>query len=64
MNRKSYCIAVGIGSGISGGKVGISKMLKSFYIEVFYVMGKVLTDELSCTQTGFVVSGNSALNRP
>ena len=35
----------GIGIGIGGGS--ISKMLK-FYDKVFYVMGKVLSGELSC----------------
>ena len=36
----SVCVCVGGGGGVS-------KMLK-FYVKVFYVMGKVLSGELSC----------------
>ena len=39
------CVGVGVGVSVGGG--GVSKMLK-FYIKVFYVMGKALSDELSC----------------
>ena len=43
-SRKSYCTTPGIGVG---GGVGVRKML-SFYVKVFYVMGKALSGELSC----------------
>ena len=46
MYRKSYCTIAGIG-------IGIGTMLK-FYVKIFYVTGKVLSDELSCTRTGLV----------
>ena len=43
MYRKSYCITPGVGSG-----GGVDKMLKVLR-ENIYVMGKVLSGELSCT---------------
>ena len=43
-SRKSYCTTPGVGDGI-GGDVGVSK---KFNVKVFYVMGKVLSGELSC----------------
>ena len=33
---------------------GIDRMFK-YYIKVFYVMGKALSGELSCTQTDLVI---------
>ena len=53
MDRKSCCTTprVSVGSG-----VGVSKILK-FYVKVFYVMGKVLSGELSCVWTSHVVLG-------
>ena len=41
-------------TGRSGINVGVDKILK-FYFHVFYVMGKGLSGELSCTLTGLVV---------
>ena len=43
-------------TGVGHGSVGMDKMLK-FYIKVFYfyVLGKGLSGELSCTWTGFVL---------
>ena len=41
-SRKSCCTTLGVGVG-----VGVSKML-TFYVQVFYVMGKALSGELSC----------------
>ena len=51
--KTGFCIS--IDSDGSGG-VGISKMLFKFYVQVFYVMVKVLTCELSSKETGIVVS--------
>ena len=49
--QKSYCTAPGVGTGVvSSG----DKMLK-FYVKVFYVMGDVLSGELSCMLTGLVL---------
>ena len=47
-SRKSYCTTtgVGVGVGVRGGG-GVSKCL-SFYVKLFYVMGKALSGELSC----------------
>ena len=42
----------GVGGG-GGSGIGISKMSK-FYVKDFYVMGKVLSGKLSCTQTGLL----------
>ena len=50
--QKSYCTTPGVGVGVGiDGSVGVDKMLK-FYVKVFYVMGKALSGELSCTRTG------------
>ena len=46
MYRKSYCATLGIRVG--SGFVRVNKML------VFYGMGRALTVELSCTETGLV----------
>ena len=43
--KKSYC---------SDPSIGVSKML-TFYVKVFYEMGKARSGELSCMWTGFVV---------
>ena len=43
-SRKSYCTTPGIGVGLDGGS--ISKCL-SFFVKVFYVIGKALSGELS-----------------
>ena len=43
------CSTPGIGASLS-----ISKMSK-FYVEVFYVIGKALSGDLSCLQTGLTV---------
>ena len=56
MYRKSYCTIHGEdgrGWGGGGSGIGISKMSK-FYVKDFYVMGKVLSGKLSCTQTGLL----------
>ena len=49
-SRKCFCSTPGVGVD-TGGSFGdggsVSKMLK-FYVKVFYVMGKVLSGELSC----------------
>ena len=37
-SRKSYCTTPGVGVGVT----------KKFNLKVFYVMGKVLSGELSC----------------
>ena len=60
MYRKSFCITPGIGVG-GGSRVDVSKMLK-LYIKVFYVMGKVLLDELPCYWTGLLKNFAVALN--
>ena len=57
-SRKSYYTTPGVGVGVGvgiGGSGGISKMLK-FYVKVFYVMGKVLSGELSspCDRSCFM----------
>ena len=52
MNRKSYRTTTGIWGRVSVGGGGASKMLK--FVKVLYLMGKVLSGELSCTQTGLV----------
>ena len=52
MYRKSCCTTLCIGVGGGGSGVGISKIFK-FICQSCYVMGKALTGELSCTQTGF-----------
>ena len=52
MYKKSYCSTTGIPVNIDGGG-GISKML-NFCITSFYVIGKVLSGELSCMQKGHV----------
>ena len=52
MYRKSYCTTPGVSVGF--GSVGVDRMLK-FYVKVFIVMGKALSGELSCMQTGLVV---------
>ena len=60
MNRNSYCTtlpSVGIGAAI-----GICKIFK-FYVEDFYVMGKALIDELSCSWTGFVSAKKKSLHK-
>ena len=55
MYRKSYCSTPGVGVCVGGsGGVGVDKMLK-FYVKCFYVMGKALSGELSCTWTGLVL---------
>ena len=46
--RKSYCTIPGVGIG---SLVCMDKMLK-FYVKSFYLMGKVLSGELSCIWTG------------
>ena len=48
MYRKSYCTTPSV--GCSG---GVNKMLR-FYVQVFYVMSRVLSGKLSCTLTGLV----------
>ena len=53
MNRQSYCTISSIGISKFCGSGGISKMLK-LYIKVFYVIGKVLSGELSYTWTVLV----------
>lgn len=53
--RKNYCTTPGVGFGSSGnvgGGSGISKTLS--LRQRFYVMGKVLTDELSYLWTDLV----------
>ena len=52
MYRKSCCTTPGI--SIGAGSIGMDRMLK-FYVKVFIVMGKALSGELSCMQTGLVV---------
>ena len=47
MYRKSYCTTPSIGAGVD-------KMLK-IYVKVFYVMGKVLSDKLSCVWKGLII---------
>ena len=47
MYKKRYCTVVDIGVGVCR----ISKMLKFFRLSI-YVMGKVLTGEVFCMQTG------------
>ena len=50
--QNCYCTAPSISVGGGGG--GMDKMFK-FCVEVFYVMGKVLSGELSCMRTGLVI---------
>ena len=45
--------AIALPSRVDVGGSGISEIFK-FYIKVFYVMGKVLSGELSCMGTGLV----------
>ena len=52
MYRKSYCTTPDIIVGVYGSG-SISKVLK-FYVAVYYVIGKALSDELSCMHTGLV----------
>ena len=62
MYKKRYCSAssVGNGDGFSSSGVGVLTvtvaLLLSFYVKVFYVMSKMLSDELSCMQTGLVMT--------
>ena len=49
--RKNYCTTLGSAPALA---LVLAKCL-SFYIKVFYVMGKALTGELSCPVTGLVV---------
>ena len=54
MYKKRYCSTPGIDVAVcvsNGGSVG--KLLK-FYVKVFYVVGKTLSGELSCTCTSLV----------
>ena len=49
MYMKCCCTTLGINIG----SCGISRLLK-LYVKIFYVMGRVLTGELSCMRTGLV----------
>ena len=55
MYKKRYCTTRHIGVVSVG--IGVSTKL-NFYVKVFYVMGKSLSDELSCTRTGVVRQKN------
>ena len=39
----------GVGVGVGGGGAGVSKMLKFLRLIFFYVIGKALSGELSCS---------------
>ena len=55
MYKKRYCTTRHI--SIVGVGIGVSTKL-NFYVKIFYVMGKALSDELSCTRTGLVRQKN------
>ena len=48
MYRESYCTTYGFSVGVDG-CVSNSIMLKFFAVKFFFVMGKALSGELSCT---------------
>ena len=58
MYRKSYCAYSAQVLGFGGS--GVSKMLK-LYMKVLHVMGKALSEELSCTWTGLISWCNRVL---
>ena len=57
MYGKSYCTTPGVGDGggLSGGTASALENCYSFDVKAFYVIGKTLRGELSCTRTGLVL---------
>ena len=60
MYCNSYCTTPSIGIG-GGSSISSSKMLK-FYVTVFYMVGKALSGELSCTQTYLMLPSSLRAN--